>query len=95
MNLKPTKYKIIISVVITLIWYIFLFYFNANMICFCAVEGFKDCTDYNFLSPLQGGCHCDCISLPTVLYLYFISFIVPFFIAYFIISLAEKESVKE
>lgn len=90
MNFKPTKKKIIYSLAITLAWYFILFIINGGTMCRCAPRGFENCIDYNYLSPLQGGCHCGCTSLLTVVYLYFLTLILPFCIVYFIMSMKQK-----
>lgn len=90
MNFKPTKKKIIYSFVITLIWYLFLVVTNPPLTCSCLPGGFENCVDYEYLSPFQGGCHCSCTSLSTVIYEYFIAFIIPFLFIYFLISLSEE-----
>lgn len=95
MNFKPTKYKIIISLLFTLGWYFFLFYTNFKSLCFCVTDGFENCVDYNYLSPLRGGCHCGCVSLLQIIKLYFVVFIIPFFIVYITTSLMEKKNAKQ
>jgi surface polysaccharide O-acyltransferase-like enzyme len=96
MNFKPTKYKIIISLLFTLGWYFFLFYTNLKYSpCVCVKDGLENCIDYNYLSPLRGGCHCGCVSILQIIKLYFVIFIIPFLIIYIITSLVEKKNAKQ
>ena len=91
--LKPNKKKIIISLIITLVWYLTLFYtYSSFKACSCSSgEIINFCIDYEYLSPLKGGCHCGCTSLQTVVYEYLYALIIPFIIAYVIMSLREKK----
>jgi hypothetical protein len=88
---KPTKKKIIFSFIITLAWWLLLFFINSSLRCPCIINR-AGCIDYDYLSPLQGGgCHCGCTSIQMVIYQYLIAFLFPFIIAYFLMSLIEKK----
>jgi hypothetical protein len=90
MNLKPNKKKVIISILITLSWYLFL-YIITSPICFCMFsKNAYDCVDYYYLSPIKG-CHCDCWSIEQVIKNYSIAFVIPFVLIYILLSLIEKK----
>jgi hypothetical protein len=87
--LKPTKKKLIVSVILTIFW-IFIKKLSAPLVnCMCIQGGFDNCTDYYRFLLIKQGCHCTCFSLPEVLLQYFWNLIVPFVIAYLIYSIIE------
>jgi len=88
MNFKPNKKKVVISLVITLFWYFFL-YIIMSPICSCIIEK-SDCVDYYYLSPI-GGCHCSCWPIERIIKNYLIAFVIPFVLIYTLISLIEKK----
>ncbi|MGD9276676.1 MAG: hypothetical protein PVJ67_05870 [Candidatus Pacearchaeota archaeon] len=89
-----TKKKLIISLIITLLWYFALFILGTSMRCMCVGGAFENCIDYEFLTPLKSGCHCNCTSIYSFV-LEYIIVILPFFISYILLSKNKKRVLKK
>lgn len=75
---RPTKGKIIISLILTAVW-IILLSIAPQPICKCALSSFNNCTDYYpFLVIKNQLCHCSCVPLTEVVSQYIIFILVPF-----------------
>jgi len=89
---RPSKGKIIISVVLTVIFifvakiinYAFGFY------CRCSGGGFENCKDYYSFLIVKWNCHCSCTPLIEVYKQYFWFLLFPFLIIYIIVSTYNK-----
>lgn len=89
---KPTRWKIIVSFILTVIWMFIIMQTVAVplMACLCASGGFDNCTDFHsFLIIKNPDCHCGCTSLIQVFMQYLTMIIIPFIIVYVIYSLIE------
>lgn len=88
--LKPTLWKVIVSVVLTLVYVLIINWFISNNIqCgTCEPGAFTNCADYsNFL--ILDFCSCDCTTLFQVLWQYVYLIIIPLVVVYFIYSLIQ------
>lgn len=83
---KPTKGKIIITIIIGVLWLFILVLFTAGIRCFCKLGGFEGCTDYYKYLLIKLGCHCSCVSLNEVFLSYFWNLIIPLILGYIIAS---------
>ena len=85
---KPTKGKILFSIIATVIRIILLSR-GPRELCKCFLGGFEGCTDYYSFLILKNiiGCHCTCIPLNTVLIQYLTQILIPFAVSYIIYSL--------
>jgi len=95
MNLKPTKKKVVYSLVVALALYFFLYFIiSSSMSCIMPSPGEvdleKNCTDYGYLSPLTSICSYPCDHLSTVILTYILYLIIPFLFVYFLMSLDQK-----
>ena len=63
MNFKLTKAKVIISIIVIIAWYVFLFFWIGSMTCECIVS--FDCPSVFTFSLIPGDCYCGCPSLTT------------------------------
>lgn len=91
--LKPTKWKIIISLMGTFLWILRSRYFSSHMLCKLCSEQIAEC---RFLSKylIVNYCSCNCITWGDVIINYLIYLIVPFIVIYLIysvIGLARKK----
>jgi len=99
MNFRPTKKKIILSLIISTVFYILFRWFYSGFLCGCALRVIEECIeDYYYLSTMPN-CHCGCVSLKEVIFqniLAFIeAFLIPFIFIYFLISVDEKKKVSK
>jgi len=95
MQLKPTKRKVLYSLLGTLVWYGALIIGTAfGTVCKCATGGFEGCVDYYHTFPIPLGCHCSCTTLSIVIIMYLFAFVLPFVASYLWISLKGEESKK-
>ncbi|MBI2671042.1 hypothetical protein HYX18_03655 [Candidatus Woesearchaeota archaeon] len=92
--LKPTKNKVIISLLILFFTYIFLLFSQAQ-ICKCALGGFEGCKDYGSLSLIfTNGCRiCGCTSIGEI-FLEYIYLLGPSLLFYLVFSLIEFKKKK-
>lgn len=86
MNLRPTKKKVFFSLLVTVFVYGPVEFVSFLMRCSCKIDAWDNSIDYQYLSPLQGGCHCGSTSLLTVIILYLVLIIAPFTITYLLMS---------
>lgn len=92
MNFKPSKWKIIVSVIFILVWIIFN---NWSIRCsLCSPLAPKCEGDYHGWMLLTN-CICDCVSLKTMILSNLINVIIPFILVYIILSLFEKNKKRK
>ncbi len=83
--LKPSKWKIITSLILTLIW-IFILRNMLMILCkMCATE--LQCKVYYHSYEIIRRCHCDCGSIGGVALDWFWNIIIPFLVVYILYSL--------
>jgi len=90
MNWKPTKWKIVVSVVAVVLWFIWIIFKNSYTFCLECAPPICEADYYNFLlfKSACGGCFCH--SLGEVVLSNILNIIIPFAIVYIIWSLIEK-----
>ena len=83
--LKPTKRKIILTIIFTALWLFIMKFLAIFFTCSCLEGRFENCIDY-YRYLLVKGCHCGCASLSGVYlnYLWFLLF--PLVIIYIVVS---------
>ena len=94
-SFKPTKKKVIISIVITFIWFLMALIYNwiLHVLCKEGINyGFKGCIDYYSLLIISMWHHCShysgiCTPLSAVISQYFWIIIFPFGLTYLILSI--------
>ena len=93
-SLKPTRNKVIVSLIVLFVWY-FLISILFSTFCNCRDGGFDNCTDYEHLSLVSMGCHCSCTTVNEAMIDNFI-LILPSLITYIIYSSVQhfKEKIK-
>jgi len=89
--LKPTRLKIIFSILSTLLAIFGIYALTPTIECFCAIGGFENCTDYySHLLIKKIACHCSCTTLNEVFSQYFWFLIVPFVLSYLFYSIVSN-----
>ena len=87
---KPTKGKIITTIIITLILSLWFFIYNKVMDCLCPIgKDSNNCFDFSFLSIfMSSSCkNCGCTSLLEIIRQYTFYIIIPFITIYLISSI--------
>jgi len=91
MNFKPTKWKVIVSVIIMVIWILSANWMNSKTLCDCyfVPECGPDYEKYMIVKPRCVGCGCQ--SFSNMLSSNFLNILIPFAIVYIVWSLFEKK----
>ena len=100
MNFKPNKWKVIVSILVVIIWYVLLVWFSSSMRCnyYPCPSTFKgsDCPKvfvFNILPDFScsGGCFCDKPTQFSEIFIQLIILLIPGILVYLIWSLIEKK----
>ena len=92
MNFKPTKWKVVVSILAVVLWVIL----SSFLVMYCKMCQEYSCDiDYYSYYLASHGCKCDCGSFSGMLLSNLLSIIIPFLIIYIIWSLIEKPSKKK
>lgn len=87
-NFKPSIEKIIFSVLITILWWLYNLYTTEKVLCKCNPESIiKLCNIYYQLIPIKNNICCSCATLTHLLIQYLIYIIIPFIISYIVFTL--------
>ena len=64
MNFKPTKWKLIVTIAVLVLWYFFIIWSLSKIMCDCVVN-LNDCEKVFRINIIPGnGCNCSC-PIPT------------------------------
>jgi hypothetical protein len=88
--LRPTKFKVIISAIITIIWAAFVLVISEKVPCLaviCSADEPRGLVNFS----LFHHCSCEYVSLFNLITEYTILFIVPFVISYIAVSIITKK----
>ena len=97
--LKPSKRKITVSIIVTILFYLFLLWANQSaqtLMGACFIEQLN-CSldvDYTKFLPIKPLC-VRCTSLDAVIYQYLTIFVIPFIIIYLIYSILENKKKRK
>lgn len=93
-NFKPTKWKVIISVLMVIIWGIFFTWMNSSVQCNrCALDYSCESNDFLIIRPACGKC-AYCYNILEIVRKNLFNVLFPFALVYILWSLIEKKKKK-